>query len=215
MGTPYAQLMWRIIDPANRLIGRWRAAAVERLELKSGDWVIDAGCGTGSSFPYLLKAVDPSGHVVGIEMDRFLADKAQSRIHHNDWRNVHVIQADAQAVAVRPQFDGLLMFAAHEVLTSLKALNNLFAGLKEHARVVAFGAKQTNSLPGRAVNPLLHLASKHWLPYSSPIATKPWSLLETRVDQLVVEEHLFGIFYLVSGTLSLATPKNEAECSLK
>lgn len=210
MGTPYAQFMWRIIDPADRLIGRWRATAVKRLELKAGAWVIDAGCGTGSSFPYLLEAVGSSGYVVGIEVDPFLANEAQRRIHQNGWRNVRVIQADAQAVAVRPQFDGLLMFAAHEVSTSPKALNNLFAGLNEHARVVAFGAKQTHSPPGRVVNPLLRLASKHWLPFSSPIDARPWSSLEARVDQLAVEEHFFGIFYLVSGTLSLATPKNPA-----
>lgn len=176
--------------------------AVKRLELKPGAWVIDAGCGTGSSFSYLLEAAGPSGRVVGIEIDRFLADKAQSRIQKNGWRNVQVIQAGAQAVALPQEFNGVLMFAAHEVLNSPKALDNLFACLKDHGRVVAFGAKQTDSLAGRAVNPLLRLASKRWLPSSAPIDTKPWSLLEGRVEQMVVEEYLSGIFYLASGSLS-------------
>lgn len=210
MKTPYADVMSRIVDPANMLVGRLRALAVERLQLKSGDWVIDAGCGTGSSFLYLLEAVGPSGRVVGIEIDLFLVEQARSRIRENGWRNVQVIQADAQAIALRRQFDGLLMFATHEVLTSPQALDNLFACLKEHARVVAFGAKQTSSLPGRVVNPLLHLASKQWLPLSTPIDTKPWSLLEARVGQMTVEEHCFGILYLVSGSVSTKTVKNRA-----
>lgn len=201
METPYARFMSRIINPADLFIGQLRAKAVEHLELKSGSQVIDAGCGTGSSFLYLVKAVGSSGWVVGIEIDPFLANKAERRIQKNGWHNVQVIRADAQTVILQQEFDGLHMFAAHEVLTSPKALDNLFACLKEHARVVAFGTKQTNSLPGYAVNPLLRLASQHWLPFSAPIDTKPWSLLEASLDQVTVEERLFGIFYLVSGIL--------------
>lgn len=200
METPYARIMSRIINPADLLIGDLRAKAVECLGLESGGHVIDAGCGTGSSFSFLAKAVGPSGHVVGIEIDPFLADRAESRIQKNGWHNVQMLRADAQAVTLRQEFDGLLMFAAHEVLTSPKALDNLLACLKEHARVVAFGTKQTNSLPGYTVNPLLRLASKRWLPFSAPIDTRPWSLLEARLDKITVEERLFGILYIVSGT---------------
>jgi hypothetical protein len=42
------------------------------------------------------------------------------------------------------KFDGLLLFAAHEVLTSPEALDHLLAHLKKGGRIVAFGAKLSN-----------------------------------------------------------------------
>lgn len=199
MEIPYTHLMSRFIPPINVLIKCLRVAAAERLQLKAGDWVIDAGCGTGSNFPYVLEAVGPSGHVVGIEIDPLMADQAQASIDRNGWRNVELIRSDARSVSVQPhQFDGLLMFAAHEVLTSPQALDCLLPGLKEHARIVAFGAKQASSLPGRLANPFFRLISRRWLPFSPPIDARPWSLLEARAGQVTVEQRALGVFYLVS-----------------
>ena len=137
----------------------------------------------------------------GLKKIRSCIDRPENLIGESGWRNVQVIEADAQAAVLQRQFAGLLMFAAHEILNSPAALDNLLACLKDRARVVAFGAKQANSLPGRIANPLLRLASRHWLPASAPIGSKPWRLLEARMDPLAVDERFFGIFYLVSGAL--------------
>lgn len=178
-----------------------RAQAIEQLRLRAGDRVLDIGCGTGANFPYLQAAVGPSGHVVGVEISPFLAAKARHYVQQQGWRNVHVITAAAQSVSLAKQFDGLLLFAVHEALTSPEALDNLLAHLNGRARVVAFGAKQVPFLPGRLLNPLLRLASKKWLPGATPINSAPWRLLADRVDQLVLEEHVAGLLYTVVGTL--------------
>jgi hypothetical protein len=91
------------------------------------------------------------------------------------------------------------LFAVQEVLTSPAALDNLLVHLRGQAGVVAFGAKQVQSFPGVLFNPLLRLVSQKWLSGAAPIDTKPWRLLETRIDQLRVAEHLAGLFYLVAG----------------
>src|SRR5215204_598437 len=56
-----------------------RQKAVELLNLKSGDRVLDVGCGSGGSFPFLVRAVSPSGEVIGVEISPESAGSARRR----------------------------------------------------------------------------------------------------------------------------------------
>lgn len=188
---------------AGRRIGwihRLRSDAIGQLLLKPGSRVVDAGCGTGASFSYLLDKVGQSGEVVGVEVNPYLASKARAAVLENGWKNVQVIEAAAQTVSLAGQFDALLLFAVHEILTSAEALDHLFDALGGQARVVSFGAKQSGPPLGWLFNPLFRLASKKWLPYSPPIGRQPWLLLLNRLVEVRVEQRLGGVMYLVSGT---------------
>jgi ubiquinone/menaquinone biosynthesis C-methylase UbiE len=176
-----------------------RSEAVGRLNLKPGDRVFDAGCGNGGSFPFLLERVGPTGEVVGIEVSTEMASRARAHIRENGWHNVSVIEAPAQSAPLEGYFDALLLFAAHEILTSSVALDNLFAHLKSQGCVAAFGAKLTAPPIGWLTNPFFRMISKRWLPISPPIDTQPWRLLEGRLVQLRVEPRIGGVMYLVSG----------------
>jgi hypothetical protein len=70
---------------------------------------------------------------VGVEISPDLAAIARKRIEQEEWNNVRVAVGPAQTVALPGKFDGLLLFAAHEVLTSREALDNLLAHLKREA----------------------------------------------------------------------------------
>src|SRR6266700_5871310 len=85
-----------------------RQKAVELLNLKEGDRVLDVGCGPGGSFPYLVRAVGQSGQVVGVEISPEISINARRRIEKKGWRNVEVIEAAAQEVHLTGTFDGLL-----------------------------------------------------------------------------------------------------------
>src|SRR5215510_9126441 len=69
-----------------------RQKAVELLNLKAGDRVLDVGCGPGGSFPYLVHAVGQSGEVVGVEISPEISVNARRRIAKNGWRNVQLIE---------------------------------------------------------------------------------------------------------------------------
>ena len=75
-----------------------RQKAVELLHLKAGDRVLDVGCGSGGSFPYLVDAVGQSGQVVGVEISPEIIINTKNRIAKNGWTNVQVIEAAAQEV---------------------------------------------------------------------------------------------------------------------
>ena len=191
--------MGRISDERIPVINRQRREAVRRLGLNPGDRVIDAGCGNGGSFPFLLEQVGPAGEVVGIEISPEMARRVVEHIHENGWRNVRVIESPAQTAPLEGEFDALLLFAAHEVLTSTVALDHLFSRLKTQAGVAAFGAKLTTHPLGWLANPFFRMISKKWLPISPPIDTQPWRLLDSRLGQIRIESRLGGIFYIVSG----------------
>jgi hypothetical protein len=106
----------------------------------------------------------------------------------------------AQTIALPGTFDGLLLFAAHEVLTSPEALDHLLAHLKKGARIVAFGAKLSNTRRGRRLNPLLRLLTQTLLPASSaPVDARPWRFLEIRTGKLQIEQRTAGLLCIWPG----------------
>jgi ubiquinone/menaquinone biosynthesis C-methylase UbiE len=193
----YTWLLSRHPDFAASLTRTFREIAVSRLCLEPGSRVLDVGCGTGASFPYLVHAVGVAGEVVGVEISPDMAACAQRRIEQEGWGNVHIAVGPAQTVALKGSFDGLLLFAAHEVLTSSEALDHLLPHIKEGGRIVVFGAKLATSPRGRLLNPLLRLLSQTFLPASSaPVDSRPWRRLEERTKNLQTEERMAGLLYL-------------------
>jgi demethylmenaquinone methyltransferase/2-methoxy-6-polyprenyl-1,4-benzoquinol methylase len=178
-----------------------RRKAVELLDLKEGDRVLDVGCGPGGSFPYLVRAVGQSGQVLGVEISAEISINARRRIKKNGWKNVEVIEAAAQDVHLIGTFDGLLMFAAADVYASEKALDNLFPHLNDKARVAAFGAKLSRSRFGTILNPLLRILFNLSFSTTPRPDYEPWRILAKRVEKLTIEEYFFGLMFLTSGSV--------------
>jgi SAM-dependent methyltransferase len=202
---PYFRYMIHLIRPFPDFdppfIKPVRQKAVELLHLKEGNRVLDMGCGPGGSFPYLVRAVGPTGEVVGIEISPEVAINARRRIAKNGWKNVQVIEADAQDVILTGIFAGALMFAASDVFGSEKALENIFSHLKEKAQVAIFGAKASSHHLGKISNPFFRMMiSKLGFPTTPGLEYEPWRLVEKRTGRLDIEEYFFGSMFLASGS---------------
>jgi SAM-dependent methyltransferase len=205
---PYGHLAGLIrpfpdFDPA--FIKPVRQKAVELLNLKEGDRALDAGCGPGGSFPYLVHAVGQSGQVVGVEISPEISINARRRIGKNGWRNVQVIEAAAQDVRLTGTFDGLRMFAAADVYASDEALASIFPHLRENARVIAFGAKLSRNRLGGILNPVLRMLFSLSFSTTQRPDHEPWRILAKRVGHVDIEEYFLGLMFLASG--SVATMK--------
>ncbi len=196
-----ARLLRRFQDFDPPFIKPVRQKAVELLELKEGDRVLDVGCGPGGSFPFLVHAVGQTGQVVGVEISPEISINARRRIEKNGWRNVEVIEAAAQEVHLTGTFDGLLMFAAADVYASEEALENLFPHLNEKARVAAFGAKLSSSRLGKILNPFLRMLFNLSFSTTPRPDYEPWRILAKRVEKLNVEEYFLGLMFLTSGSV--------------
>jgi SAM-dependent methyltransferase len=208
--TPlYARLLLGLVSPFPNFdfwfIKPIRRKAAALLRVSPGARVLDAGCGSGGSFPCLVNAVGPSGQVVGVEISPAAAALAWNRVARNMWTNVEVVVSAAQEVALTGKYDALLMFAAPDVFASKEALDNLLPHLRMGARLAIFGAKTSPRRCGWLLNPLLHLALTRLSFRTTPgLETEPWRMVASHVRDLRVEEYFHGWMFLASGTLNAA-----------
>jgi ubiquinone/menaquinone biosynthesis C-methylase UbiE len=175
-----------------------RARAVILLRLRSGDTVLDVGCGTGASLALLVEAVGPAGRVVGVEQSGEMLARCRQRVQAEDWQNVTLIEAPAEE-AVLPAADAALFFFTHDLMRSPTALTNVLRAVRPGGRVVAAGGQR-----GRwwfaPVGLAGWFAARRYVTTLDGI-TRPWSLLAPRLVDLEIESLVFGFVYLARGRL--------------
>lgn len=180
---------------------RLRRKAVGSLQLPQGGRVLDVGCGLGGTFPYLVRAVGPTGKVVGVEISPQVASAARKRVQVNGWGNVSVVEGDARNVRLSGTFDGMVMFGAPDIYASPAVLANLMPYLNDGARVVAFGMKLTNRRFGTLLNPILKTVMRLSFDSTPQVTYEPWSPLKNYAPDLEITEYFQGCFFTASGRL--------------
>src|SRR6516165_9718180 len=56
-----------------------RLRAVQALNLRPGDSVVDIACGTGLNFPLIQDVIGPDGRIVGVDLTDAMLAQAQDR----------------------------------------------------------------------------------------------------------------------------------------
>jgi len=203
---PYFRVMARLIRPFPNFdlwfIKSMRRKAVQLLELKPGNRVLDAGCGPGGSFRYLAEAVGASGRVTGIEISPEVAVNARNRISARSWTNVDVVVGNCESVPLTGKYDGMLFLGAPDCFASPKALDNLLPHLDENGHIAIFSAKLTH-------RPLMAWSNQFFrksfaratFDSTPPLDFEPWKLMEQRIGALEVQEYFGGLFFLASGPI--------------
>jgi demethylmenaquinone methyltransferase/2-methoxy-6-polyprenyl-1,4-benzoquinol methylase len=89
-------------------IPAWRLEAIQALDLKPGDQVVDIGCGTGLNFPMIQDIIGPEGKIIGVDLSEAMLEKAQQQASENGWQNVELACADAAQFEFPSDVDGIL-----------------------------------------------------------------------------------------------------------
>jgi demethylmenaquinone methyltransferase/2-methoxy-6-polyprenyl-1,4-benzoquinol methylase len=180
-----------------------RREAARRLALRRGDSCLDLGCGTGLSLPLLREAVGDSGKVYGVELSPDMLAVARAKVQSAGWRNVELIEADAETFEIDSPLDEILCFYTHDIMLSPTALPRALKHLKVGGRMVAAGGKLTRGWKGWLVNAIT-------IAYSLPAVTtldrarsyEPFAPMAQLLTDFHVEERKLGSQYLAWGTFA-------------
>ena len=133
-----------LADAYDRLYGDEQEAkirsALESLQLRETDLVLDVGCGTGILFPYVQEKV---GFVVGLDISRGLLERARNRSRYSS--KVSLIRADADYLPFLDEvFDRLFAVTVlQNVPDSKVTLNQILSKAKREALLVMTGLKKS------------------------------------------------------------------------
>ena len=180
-----------------------RRRAFRQFPLKTGDTVVDVGCGTGLSFAHIEGVVGASGRLVGIEPSAQMLTLARARVTGEGWSNVTLIYASADDAVIPEGVDAIVIFRVHEVMRSPAALRNVFRSARTGAHVLAVGVKWAPwwMFP-------LNLAI---LMLTRSVTTtrqgfrRPWDLMMEFVPDLQVTSVALGGHYFAFGTTPTPT----------
>jgi ubiquinone/menaquinone biosynthesis C-methylase UbiE len=175
-----------------------RSQAIAQLELKTGETVLDFGCGTGLSFALIEQSIGPGGRLVGVELSPAMLAKAREKVARHGWQNVTLIEANAEQVALPPaSVDAVLSFYTHDIMASRVAVERAVQALRPGGRFVAAGSRIVGSGRGRLLDWITLAYTQTAI--TQPLTVSPWKRLEDVLGSLRVQEHLQGSSYIAFG----------------
>ena len=181
-------------DERTRRIDGIRLRAIERLQLRPGDTVLDAGCGTGWSLPHLAERVGPMGRIIAFDPSADMLEIARRRMTHAP---VDVLHASASDVRLPVKADAVLFSYTHDVIRSPDALRNIMGQLQAGARVAATSTKLYTPWLWPA-NLYLRWSHRAFITNFDGFDA-PWSVLGAMLDDFRVETGPFTQHYIATG----------------
>lgn len=184
----------RDYDRSARFTRDIRARTIARLRLEPGQSVLDTGSGTGLSLEAIVAAIGPAGRVVAIEQSPDMMALARERVAREGWRQVELVEAPIEAVALSGSFDAVLFHYVHDILQSRPALDAIFSQTRSGAAVAVAGVKYH---PWWLAPLNLHVRYTMQRYSANPTnLAQPWSVLEPFLSRFERESTLWGRGYI-------------------
>ncbi|GAB1429254.1 hypothetical protein MASR2M18_00840 [Ignavibacteria bacterium] len=183
-----------------------RKRAIELLDLKDNQTVIDIACGTGANFKH-IKASNDKVILYGTDYSEGMLKKGQGSIRRNSWANIFLFQADARELNLtsiekytnkKLRFDRVICVLGLSVIPEWEmVLDNLVGLLNENGKIVivdVFTEKRTLNTW------IVEKVAK------ADLSRKIWQTLETKTENFhqeylpVKESKVGGKLFVAVGT---------------
>lgn len=179
--------------------GSIRTIAINRLELKSGDRVLEVGCGTGRNFPLLFRAVGPTGRIYGIDASAGMLARARQECASRGWRNVCLIQGDAAELSLPEPIDGAIFSLSYSVIPGHRAaLLRAWEHLRPGNHLVMMDAKVPPGSMAGLLRPFSLFISRATV-LGNP-DKRPWDDLRELTRHVELLEMRRGLYFVCRGT---------------
>jgi ubiquinone/menaquinone biosynthesis C-methylase UbiE len=104
-------------------IGQWesglRRQALQALQVRTGERVLEVGCGPGQDLPALIDAAGTDGRVVGMDLSRGMLEQARKAVPRGG--TIHLVQGNGVSLPFASQvFDGVYMSFVLELFDTLE-----------------------------------------------------------------------------------------------
>ena len=197
----YAALATRYDATCHR-VEPLRALAIDKLDLRPGDTVIDVACGTGATTEVLARAVGPGGCVIGIELSPQMAVLGSQRLRSAGLGQARIEVVAVQHAVLAEHADAFLFSYTHDVLQQPEAVAALAHLAKPGARYALLGMRTLPWVWGWPVNLFVMWRARRYLTTHHGLGA-PWARLQAVSGEfeLVGSWHA-GTSYLALGTFS-------------
>jgi ubiquinone/menaquinone biosynthesis C-methylase UbiE len=185
---------YKVFEPLYLIFPVARRRAVAALGLKPGDTVLEIGAGTGRNFPYLLKAVGPSGRVIGVDASEGMLREAHKLVERHGWSNVSLLRQDAAQLQLDENVDAVLFSLSYSAMPEpQRALASAWQRLRPGTRLAVMDAGLTETRFRPLLDPIARLLIR--LGPGNPYS-RPWD--DMAQYGRVMIEHFMWIYYVCS-----------------
>lgn len=177
----------------------YRKEAVAALGLKTGDTVVEIGCGTGLNFSYLRAAVGEEGKVIGVDLTDAMLTQAEQRIAREGWANVMLVQRDAACYGFPREVRGVLStFALTLVPEYERVIARAADALSKDGRMVVLDLRQPENWPMWLVRVGIFITKPFGVSLDLT-ARKPWEVMKQRFTHVTMKSLFGGFVYIAVG----------------
>ncbi len=178
---------------------KYRKKAVEVLHLRSGDTVVEIGCGTGLNFSLLRHAVGDGGRIIGIDLTDSMIMQAEKRINENGWTNIELMRCDASTYSFPENVDGIISTFAITLIPEYDSvIKNGAEALETHKRFVILDFKRPDNMPMFLIRFGVWITKPFGV--SLDIAERhPWESIKKYMNNVSMTGLYMGFVYIASG----------------
>ncbi len=180
----------------------YRRKAVSALKLKLGSTVLDVACGTGLNFPYLEKEIGDKGRIVGVDITPAMLNKANDKIIKYGWKNIELVEQDANQLEFKQTFDGVICCHALSLMPGYKeVVERLVNMLKTGGWLVIMDIHE-NTGAFKFMNDVLAWLTKPFYigDKKEGPSHKSYLVMKDILSDVEVRAYYFGQIYIASGT---------------
>jgi demethylmenaquinone methyltransferase/2-methoxy-6-polyprenyl-1,4-benzoquinol methylase len=186
----------------------YRKLAVQALNLKPGDTVLDLACGTGLNFPLYQQYIGPEGRIIGVDLTDAMLEQARKRVASYGWENATLIQHDASTYKNPSPVNAVVSTYALSIFPDLvQALFNSVEILLPHGHLALLELQIPSFWPSWLATIAVGLMKPFALT-DTWVEQRPWETIRRTVRKLLadveVNERYFGLTYIISGEKSFS-----------